>query len=135
MKLFNTQNGNLLFVQLYMPYIMGASLSEPHTSDSDSACTSLWYVRLNTSEYKILLHITYAPLITCVLSTSHVDEREARLQQMRDGLAAESVEEKEVRSQQMRGSQRERLAAETAEEREARLQQKRSSQVESQTSC
>ena len=43
-------------------------------------------------------------------------EREARLQQMRDRLAAETDEERQARLQQMR----DRLAAETDEERQAR---------------
>ena len=55
------------------------------------------------------------------LTSESVEEREARLQQLRDRLAAESIEEREVRLQQMGSSQRERLAPENAEEREVRL--------------
>ena len=62
------------------------------------------------------------------LAAVTVEEREARLQHMRDRLAAESVEEMEMRLQQMCSSQRERLAAENAEEREVRLQHKRERQ-------
>ena len=44
--------------------LFGATLSEPHTSESNSAPASIyiyvWYVRLTESEYKILyLLITY----------------------------------------------------------------------------
>ena len=53
------------------------------------------------------------------------EERETRLQQMRDRLAAETPEERETRLQRMSTNQRERLAVETAEERETRLQQMR----------
>ena len=56
------------------------------------------------------------------LAAETVDERESRLQQMRDRLAAKSVEGMEMRLQQMSSSQRERLAAWNAEEREIRLQ-------------
>ena len=49
------------------------------------------------------------------------EEREVRLQQMRDRLAAETDEERDVRLQQMSDHQRDRLAAETPEQRQARL--------------
>ena len=55
------------------------------------------------------------------LAAETVEEREARLQQMRDRLAAESIEEMQMRPQQMSSSQLERLAAENAEEMEVRL--------------
>ena len=58
-----------------------------------------------------------------------VEERVARLQQMRDRLAVESIIE--MRLQQMRTFQMVRLATETAKEREARLQQMTSGE----TSC
>ena len=38
------------------------------------------------------------------LTSESVEEREARLQQLRDRLAAESIEEREVRLQQMGSS-------------------------------
>ena len=65
------------------------------------------------------------------LATKSTQEREARLQRMRDRLAAESVEEREARLQQMSARQHGRLAVETDEEREDRLQRSReqSSQV------
>ena len=63
------------------------------------------------------------------LATETVEEREARLQQVRsfrvERLATETVEEREVRLQQLRSSQAERLSTETVEEREGRLQQMR----------
>ena len=60
--------------------------------------------------------------ISCSLTEhAHVLSHEARLQQMRDRLAAESPEEREARLQQMR----DRLAAESPEERDTRLQQMR----------
>ena len=62
------------------------------------------------------------------LAAEAVDERESRLQQMRDRLAAKSVEGMEMRLQQMSSSQRERLAAWNAEEREIRLQHDREPQ-------
>ena len=62
------------------------------------------------------------------LAAETVDERESRLQQMRDRLAAKSVEGMEMRLQQMSSSQRERLAAWNAEEREIRLQHDREPQ-------
>ena len=62
------------------------------------------------------------------LAAETMDERESRLQQMRDRLAAKSVEGMEMRLQQMSSSQRERLAAWNAEERELRLQHDRDPQ-------
>ena len=62
------------------------------------------------------------------LAAETVDERESRLQQMRDRLAAKSVEGMEMRLQQMSSSQRERLAAWNAEEREIRIQHDREPQ-------
>ena len=63
------------------------------------------------------------------LSDETVEAREARLQQMRDRLSDETVEAREARLQQMR----DRLSDETVEEREARLQQMRTSQRERQS--
>ena len=54
------------------------------------------------------------------------EERETRLQHMRDRLAAETPEERETRLQHMR----DRLAAETTEERETRLQRVSTNQHE-----
>ena len=57
---------------LHSPSIFGASLSEPHTSESNSAIVSilllsLWYVRLTASGYKFyfcVLRITYSAVCT-----------------------------------------------------------------------
>ena len=61
------------------------------------------------------------------LAAETVDERESRLQQMRDRLVAKRVEGMEMRLQQMSSSQRERLVA-WKEEREIRLQHDREPQ-------
>ena len=45
------------------------------------------------------------------LAAESTEEREARLQQMRDRLAAESAVDREARLQRMRINQSERLAA------------------------
>ena len=51
------------------------------------------------------------------------EERETRLQRMRDTLAAETPEEREARLLRMNTNQHERLAVETPEGRETRLEQ------------
>ena len=56
------------------------------------------------------------------LTAETPEERETRLQQMRDRLAAETTEEREIRLQWMSTNQHERLAVETPEERELRLE-------------
>ena len=56
------------------------------------------------------------------LAAETPEERETRLQQVRDRLTVETPEEREARLQQMSINQRERLAVENSEERELRLQ-------------
>ena len=58
---------------------------------------------------------------TDLLPAESTEEREARLQLIRDHMATESTEEREARLHQMSVRQSERLAAESREEREARL--------------
>ena len=57
------------------------------------------------------------------LATESEEERAVRLQQMRDGLASETEEERAVKLQRMSANQHHRLASETEEERAAKLQQ------------
>ena len=66
------------------------------------------------------------------IATESMEEREARLQQVRSAqdrrIATESAEEREARLQQVRSVQDRRIATESADEREARLQQLRVAQ-------
>ena len=57
------------------------------------------------------------------LAVETPEEKETRLQRMRDTLAAETPEERQGRLQRMSTNQHERLAVETPEERELRLEQ------------
>ena len=66
------------------------------------------------------------------IATESMEEREARLQQVRSAqdrrIATESAEEREAHLQQVRSAQDRRIATESAEEREAHLQQLRVAQ-------
>ena len=57
------------------------------------------------------------------LVSKTAEQREARLQSLRDQLASETAEERTTRLQQISANQHERLTSEIAEERTARLQQ------------
>ena len=77
-----------------------------------------------------LLHSGKVPVVAKEWQLRPLRRGEARLQQMRGRLAAETPEEREARLQRMSTNQSERLAVETPEERKTRLQQLSTNQRE-----